>query len=415
MNDNEAALRARLTRMRWVATGLLAAMAAVFVAASLLRESWPWLGLIRAFAEAALIGGLADWFAVTALFRHPLGLPIPHTAIVRRRKDDIGRALAGFIGRHFLTRDVVENRLARVDLAARLGEWLSHSNNSRMLGHDLSVAAGWLVRGAESGRLGDALKPGLRSLVDGIPPHRIFATVIDVLASGNHAQSLIDRLVEYGREQLSANKLQIRVRIKERSPWWMPKFVDEEIYDQLVGELERILNEIGDDPSHEARVMLNERLRSLKDELGRDPALIAKGTALRDEILNHPEVNRFLSELWARARDYLQRELDDPDSDIRAGIESELARLGAKLRDDSELAARINGWLSGMIVYVVEHYRDPISRTISETIAEWDPDATAQRIELHIGSDLQFIRINGTLVGGLVGVLLYLGWGAIAG
>jgi len=205
------------------------------------------------------------------------------------------------------------------------------------------------------------------------------------------------------------------MRIKDKSPWWIPKFVDEEIYDQLVGELERILNEVGDDPSHEARVMLNERLRSLQADLTRDPSLIARGNALRDEILSHPEVNRFLAELWARARDYLQQALDDPDSEISRGIEAELRRLGATLAEDSELGARINGWLSEMIVYIVERYRDPISRTISETIAEWDPVATADRIELHIGSDLQFIRINGTLVGGIVGVVLYFAWTTIVG
>jgi uncharacterized membrane-anchored protein YjiN (DUF445 family) len=239
--------------------------------------------------------------------------------------------------------------------------------------------------------------------------------MIDVLASGNHAQSLIDRLIEYGREQLATNRLTIRMRIRERSPWWLPKFVDEEIYDQLVGELERILDEIGDDPDHEARIRLNERLRSLKLEFGRDPALIAKGLALRDEILDHPEVNSFLTELWGRARQYLLAALDDPDSDIRHGIEAELELLGGKLSADNELSRRVNGWLTGMIVYVVEHYREPISRTISETIAEWDPAATADRIELHIGRDLQFIRINGTLVGGCVGVVLYLAWAVIVG
>ncbi len=415
MSRNDAALDARLRRMRLVATGLLLAMAALFVATSLLRESWPWLGIVRAFSEAAVIGGLADWFAVTALFRHPLGLPIPHTAIVRRRKDEIGVALAEFISRHFLVREVIESRLRSVNLAERLGEWMSQPENARSLARDVGIAAGWLIRGAESGRLGAAIRPGLRSLVDGIPPHRLLAVVIEVLATGNHAQSLIDRLVEYGRDQLSANRLAIRMRIREQSPWWMPKFVDEEIYDRLVAELERILDEIGDDPDHEARALLNQRLRSLTTELRNDPALLAKGIALRQEILDHPEVNLFLNELWERTRDYLGAALEDGGSDIRQGIEEELRLLGGTIAGSSELGDRISGWLAETIVYVVEHYREPISRTISATIAEWDANATADRIELHIGSDLQFIRINGTLVGGCVGVLLYLIWGAIVG
>ena len=415
MTDRDAALKARLKRMQWLATGLLAAMAILFVATSLVPASTRYLDIVRVFAEAALIGGLADWFAVTALFRHPLGLPIPHTAIVRNRKDDIGRALADFIGRHFLVREVVTARLDGAGLAARLGEWLVQPQNRRSVARDLSVAIGWLVRGAESGRLGDALRPSLRKLADGIPPHRIMATVIDVLASGNHAQALIDRLVEYGREQLLANKLMIRMRIKERSPWWMPKFIDEEIYDQLVGELERILSEIGDDPDHEARVRLNERLRSLKLDFSRDPDLIAKGMALRDEIFDHPEVTAFLSRIWQRGRDFLLDALEDPESEIRSAIETELELLGGRLHEDAELSQRVDGWLAEMIAYIVERYREPISRTISETIAEWDPVATSDRIELHIGRDLQFIRINGTLVGGCVGVVLYLAWTAIVG
>jgi uncharacterized membrane-anchored protein YjiN (DUF445 family) len=413
MNAVDAALASRLQRMQWLATGLMLAMAILFVATSFLRARFPYLNLVWAFSEAALIGGLADWFAVTALFRHPLGIPIPHTAIVPNRKDEIGRALADFIAQHFMVRSVIAARLEGVDLATRLGEWMRRPGNTKGLGHDLSIAIAWLVRGAESGSLGESLKPSLRALADSIPPHRIFATVIDVLAAGNHAQGLIDKLIEYGREQLARNMPIIRLRIRDRSPWWMPKFVDEEIYDQLVGELQRILDEISADPSHEARAQINDRLKDLKYELAHDASLIAKGANLRTEILDHPEVNRFLSEIWERFSDYLQQALSNPDSDIRHGIEQELDALGKSLTEGSELGGRVNTSLAELIVYIVEHYREPISHVISETIAQWDPSATARRIELHIGRDLQFIRINGTLVGGFVGVLLYLGWSAI--
>lgn len=413
MTETEAVMALRLRRMQWLATGLVAAMAVLFVATSLLRERYRGIDVVRAFAEAALIGGLADWFAVTALFRHPLGLPIPHTAIVPRRKDEIGRALARFIADNFLVRDVVEAQLANVDLSARLGAWIERPHNAASLSRDIGVAIEWLLRSADGGALRESAKSSLRKLADSVPAHAAFATLVDVLVSGNHAQALIDQLVVYARDQLDRNKLNIRLRIRERSPWWLPRFVDEEIYDQLVGELERVLDEIGDDPSHEARIQLNDRLRALKYALGHDENLIAKGETLRSELLDHPDVRDFVAELWNRARDLLEGELANPDSDIRRGLERELRTVGQRLSTEPEIGARLDVWLREAIVYVVEHYREPISRIVSETIAQWDAPAASRRIELHIGRDLQFIRVNGTLVGGLVGVLLYLVWAAL--
>jgi uncharacterized membrane-anchored protein YjiN (DUF445 family) len=247
MSAAEPALAERLRRMQWLATGLVALMAAVFVVTSILRGRYPALDVVWAFSEAALIGGLADWFAVTALFRRPLGLPIPHTAIVPNRKNEIGRALARFIGEHFLIREVVERRLERIDLAARLGAWLRQEHVAKRVGRDVAIALDWLVRDVDSGQLRAFAKDNVRQLLQRVPASAIVAMLVDVLASGNHAQALVDQFVQFGRDQLERNKNRIRERVRDRSPWWLPKFVDEEIYDQLVGELERILNDIGDD------------------------------------------------------------------------------------------------------------------------------------------------------------------------
>jgi uncharacterized membrane-anchored protein YjiN (DUF445 family) len=414
MSRTEAELTSRLRRMQWIATSLLALMAILFVATSLLRDAHPLLNPIWAFSEAALIGGLADWFAVTALFRHPLGLPIPHTAIVPTRKDEIGRALAGFVGRHFLTREALEVRLARVDLAERLGDWLSSERNAELLSRDAAVALDWLLRSVDSAELRDSIGGSLRDSLDHIPVNRAVATLIDVLASGNHSQALIDRLVEFGRDLLRDNQLKIRERIRDRSPWWMPRFVDEEIYDQLVGEFERILDEVGDNPVHPARIELNVRLKSLQHDLSSDPELIKKGEALRDEFLRHPATRRFFHDAWQRLRDYLLASFTDPDSAVRRGLQTQIASIGTSVAEDPEVRERLNLWLRELVVYIVENYRDSLTRIISDTIAQWDPEATGQRIELHIGKDLQFIRINGTLVGGLVGLILYAGWQVVA-
>jgi uncharacterized membrane-anchored protein YjiN (DUF445 family) len=268
--------RRRLRRMRAVATALLVAMAAVFAITSWLIPRTPnlapWLSALRVFAEAALIGGLADWFAVTALFRRPLGLPIPHTAIVPSRKNDIGRALARFIRDHFLVRDAIERRLDRTDLAARLGTWLAHESNAARVTHDMGAALGWLLRASEGNELRAALGVSLRGAFDSVPVNASLAALLEVLLAGPHAQTLIDKLVEFGRGQLESQRVLIRVRIHEKSPWWLPKFVDQEIFDQLVGELERILHAIATDPSHPARAEIGAALNSLQDALAHTPS-----------------------------------------------------------------------------------------------------------------------------------------------
>ncbi len=414
MNAEEAVLARRLAHMRWIATGLLFGMAGLFVATSLLISTHPWLGVVAAFAEAGMIGALADWFAVTALFRRPLGLPIPHTAIVPSRKNDIGQALAHFIRDHFLIKDAVLPRLSRADLAGRLGAWLTQGDNSRLVSRDLSIALEWLIGAVDSAELRQSLRDGLRGALQQASVSAGLGVILDVLTSGNHAESLVDQLVQVGRNQLRANEDRIRERIKDRSPWWLPKFVDEEIFDQLIGELQRILDEVGADPKHSARAEITQRLRDLKVALIEDPVIRERGQTLRDEFLRHPAVKAFLDDLWQRSRGSIGDALGDPGSALRVGLERELRSIGHRLQEDSEVSERLNGWLRELITYLVETYRQPLSEIISETVEKWDATATAERIELYIGRDLQFIRINGTLVGGLVGVLIYTTWGVFA-
>jgi uncharacterized membrane-anchored protein YjiN (DUF445 family) len=413
MTATEVALARRLRHMQWLATGLLFAMAVLFVVSSLLLRSHPWLGVVAAFAEAGMIGALADWFAVTALFRRPLGLPIPHTAIVPSRKNEIGQALARFIRDHFLVKEAVMPRLSRTDLAGRLGAWLARSDHAHLVSRDLGYALDWLLGAVDSAELRQSLRDSLHRALEQASVSAGLGVALEVFTSGNHAQPLIDQLVNVGREQLAANQDTIRERIKDRSPWWLPKFVDEEIYEQLIGELQRILDEIGDDPDHSARVDFVQRLRDLRISLKEDPVIAERGQILRDEFLQHPAVKAYLDDLWQRIRGYLSDALSDPGSPIRVGLERELRIVGQRLQEDTEVSDRLNSWLRELITYLVETYRQPLSEIVSDTIDDWDPTATAERIELYIGRDLQFIRINGTLVGGLVGVLIYVVWGSL--
>ena len=404
----------RLRRMRVIATALLLGMAVVYVVTTWFASPSLYVEAARSFAEAALVGGLADWFAVTALFRRPLGLPIPHTAIVPARKNQIGRALARFIRDHFLVREAVERRLSRANLAARLGAWLEDSVNAARVSRDVGNALGWALEESGGGELRGALGSTVRAAFDEVPVNRAVATVLEVLTTGERADSIIDQLVAFVRSELEQQRVMIRVRIHEQSPWWLPKFVDQEIFDKLVGGLEDLLDAIAADPAHPARVEIKARLQSLQHAMVADPALAAKSRALKDELVTHPAVRSYAFELWQRLRSELAAALADERSPLALGLQREIGALGARLRSDVALTAELDDWLKQMLLHVVDNYRDPLSEIVSETLESWDAQETSRRIELNIGTDLQFIRVNGTLVGGLVGLALYFGGLAVA-
>ena len=397
----------RLRRMRVFATALLGVMAVIYVGTTWFASPTPYIGAIRAFAEAALVGGLADWFAVTALFRRPLGLPIPHTAIVPARKNEIGRALARFIRDHFLVREAVERRLKRANLAARLGTWLEESGNAARVSRDLGEGLAWALREEGGGELRGALGGSLRAAFDDVPVSRAVATVLEVLTTGERADLIIDQLVAFGRSELEKNRVMIRVRIHEESPWWLPKFVDQEIFDKLVGGLEELLAAMAADVAHPARAEIKGRIKAMQDALAADPAIAAKSRALKDELVAHPAVRGYAYELWQRLRSELAAALTDSSSPLTQGLTREIGSLGARLHADPALAAELDDWLKELLLHVVDNYRDPLSEIVSETIESWDAQATSRLIELNIGTDLQVIRVNGTLVGGLVGLALY--------
>ena len=398
----------RLRRTRLFATALLAVMAVIFAGTTWLASPSPYVGAIRAFAEAALVGGLADWFAVTALFRRPLGLPIPHTAIVPARKNQIGRALARFIRDHFLVREAVARRFRRTNLAARLAAWLEEAGNAARVSRDLGLALAWALHDDhDGGELRGALGATLRSAFDDVPVNRAVATLLEVLTTGERADLIIGQLVAFGRTELERNRVMIRVRIHEQSPWWLPKFIDQEIFDKLVGGLEELLEAMAADPAHPARDEIKTRLLAMQHALAADPELAAKSRALKDELVTHPAVRSYALELWQRLRAELAASLADETSPLTQGLKREIGALGVRLRADERLAAELDEWLKDLLLHIVDNYRDPLSEIVSETIESWDAAATSRRIELNIGTDLQFIRVNGTLVGGLVGLALY--------
>jgi len=412
LSDGLDALRAeRLRRMKRVAAGLLVAMLALYVVTGLGEEHYPWLGYVRAFAEAATVGALADWFAVTALFRHPLGLPIPHTAIISRRKDDIGASLAGFVETHFLTAEALAPRLENADFAQGMGRWLASPGNADRLTQDLSVILGRVLASTDNRLLRDLVKSNLQRALSETPLTPTVGQLLDLLLLQDPDQTVINGLVGLARSQLDENRLQLRQHIGERTPWWLPNFVDEQIYRRMVAEIEEVLTGIStSDTDTEARQRLRRTLEELVVSLKSDEALIERGEEIKHRLLKHPSLKRYLSSVVADVNRFLEEEAADPDSGMRRRIAESLAGAGDTLELNPGLREELDSWFRDTLLYMVTRYRTNISSIISETIAGWDAEATARRIELHVGRDLQFIRINGTLVGGLVGLTLYTLW-----
>ena len=403
----DAVRRRNLVRMKVAATSLLLAATVVFIVTRSLEDRWSWLGYVRATAEAAMVGALADWFAVTALFRHPLGLPIPHTAIIPNRKDQLGRGLGTFVQTNFLAPAVLSERLRSVGVAQRLGAWLGQPEHARRL----SSNAGALVRGLTE-VMGDediqrTLETGILQRVREVPAAPLMARVVEAAMSGRHHQALLDTTLNGLSGLLEENRWLLRQKLAEQSPWWVPEPIDDRLFKKFFAGVQGFLAEVAGDPDHELRHQLDVRVAELAVRLRTDPALIARGEQLKAELLEHPEVRAWLDSLWRNTKASILAVADDPDSDLRRRLDAALERAGRSLQEDPVLQAKVNGWIEKVVGYLAEEYGHEIADLIATTVARWDGAEASRRIELQVGRDLQFIRINGTVVGGLAGLAIY--------
>jgi uncharacterized membrane-anchored protein YjiN (DUF445 family) len=402
--------RVRLVKMKRMATLMLVGVAALFAVTRWLESRYPWLGFVRAFAEAAMVGGIADWFAVTALFRHPLGIPIPHTAIVASRKDRIGTALGNFVQRNFLTRDVVAGKIAAMKLGDRAAQWLAQPENSRRLArhaaHGLSGAAG-VMRDEDVQEMVDR---GIVSRLRKMQAAPLMARLFELMTTGGRHQALLDDALRLAARFLYENEAMIREQVKAESPWWVPGAVDSRVGDKIVSGVEKTLVAVAADPDHPLRQRYDEAVDRFVVSLRENPDTIARFEQIKLDVLAHPGVADFSREVWddvrERLADYAEGLADDAEK-APDQLEQWLAGLGQKVLEDPVLSAKLNGWIVEIVSYAVEQAREEVAKLISATVAAWDADATSRKIELQIGRDLQFIRINGTIVGGLVGLILY--------
>ncbi|WP_294568850.1 DUF445 domain-containing protein [uncultured Arthrobacter sp.] len=393
--------------MKVLATALLGVLAVIFVVAFALQERYPWLQYVRAAAEGGMVGALADWFAVTALFKHPMGLKIPHTAIIPRKKDQIGESLGQFVEENFLSEAVVRAKLDSARIAEKAGSWLARPESADRV----AVEGAALIRGAFTVLNDEAVQGVIESMVRkhvlappwGPPVGRI----AERLFREGHHHRLVDLLVDRAADWVDANYAVVTRVVAQRSPTWVPRLVDGVVGDRVYAELSKFIRAVQDDQHHDVRIALDKYLKDLAQDLQYSPETIAKAEEIKGQLLDDPRVRDLTARTWATIKSALLEAVSDPQSELTQNFKAAVRDFGGRLASDPELAAKVNRWISDGAAYAVRTYRSEIAGVISETVGRWDAEETSRKIELQVGKDLQFIRINGTVVGSLAGLAIF--------
>jgi len=403
----DVARQAELDAMKRRATGLLVLAGAVLVAASIGEPDYPWLGYVRATAEASVVGGLADWFAVTALFRHPLGIPIPHTAIIGRQKDRIGKIIGHFVQQHFLAREAVATKLRAMRIGERCARWLSRPENGQRIAVQVAAGLSRALEALPEEKVRELLQQGTVDRIRATRVAPMLGKTLALVVAGDRHHELLNQTIKLAAQAVSDNRELIRQRVRAATPWWVPGLIDERIYRRIVAATDQLLQEISSDPAHPLRAKFDQALRDFVDRLQHSPEASARAEALKEEWLSEEAVAELIGWVWDSTRRAVTGYAARPDGSDPGPLARGLSTLGQTLLDNPRQLADVEELVVEGVGEVVEQHRHEVADLIAQTVARWDAEATSRRMELAVGRDLQFVRINGTLVGGLVGLLLY--------
>lgn len=396
--------------MKVVALSFLAGASMVFVGCRWAQADGvaaAWVGYVRAAAEAGMVGALADWFAVTALFKHPLGIPIPHTAIIKRKKDQLGEGLGTFVRENFLSPPIVESKLRDAQIPSRLGKWLSQIDHAQRVAAETATVLRVLVELLRDDDVQHVIDRMIIKRVAepqwGPPAGRLLATLLAENRQEALLQLLADRAFHW-----SLNAGEVIQRVVERdSPSWSPRFIDHLVGDRIHRELMDFTDKVRRNPDHELRRSATRFLFDFADDLQHDPATIARAEAVKEQLMARDEITNAAATAWKTLKRLVLEGVDDPSSALRTRIAETVVRIGESLRDDADLRDKVDNWIVRAAQHLVSQYGVEITAIITDTIERWDAEEASRRIELHVGRDLQFIRINGTVVGALAGLAIY--------
>ena len=408
--EADAERRRALRWMKVVALSFLVGASVVFLvcrAAQAGGAAPTWVGYVGAAAEASMVGALADWFAVTALFKHPLGIPIPHTAIIKRKKDQLGEGLGTFVRENFLSPPVVEAKIRDAQVPSRLGKWLSQAAHAERVAAETATVLRVLVellRDEDVQHVIDRMI--VRRIAEpqwGPPVGRLLTSLL----AENRQEALIQLLADRAF-QWSLNAGEVIQRVIERdSPSWSPRFIDHLVGDRIHRELMDFTDKVRRNPDHELRRSATRFLFDFADDLQHDPATIARAEAVKERLMARDEITNAAATAWKMLKRLVLEGVDDPTSALRTRITDAVVRIGESLRDDADLRDKVDSWIVRAVQHLVSQYGVEITAIITDTIERWDAEEASRRIELHVGRDLQFIRINGTVVGAMAGLVIY--------
>jgi uncharacterized membrane-anchored protein YjiN (DUF445 family) len=395
--------------MKVVATGLLIVMAAVFIASRALQDRHPWLAFVKAFAEAAMVGGLADWFAVTALFRHPLGLPIPHTAIIPRNKDRIGEALANFIRENFLIPSVVARRMQKLDVAAAAGRFLqTPAGEGTRIRAGASRIIADIFESLDDERLGGIVKGAINARLRKTEVSPLLGHALASAINEDRHVPMLEAAIRWTARALDANETFIREMVHKKANWVLKlAALDTKLADAIIDGLRKLTIEMSTDPAHPVRLKIEEALAQLANDLQTRAETREKVEAMKEQLLDNRSVGLWLDTIWQKGREAIVRAARNPDAVLAGKLGEVLKSMGGTLENDPAIRAAINQFARRAVVGMAASYGGSIVKLVSETIRGWDARTVTGRLESAVGRDLQYIRINGTIVGGLVGLILH--------
>jgi uncharacterized membrane-anchored protein YjiN (DUF445 family) len=395
--------------MKSVATGLLVISAVTYLIAKRAEATGApmWVSFVRAAAEAAMVGGLADWFAVTALFRRPLGLPIPHTAIISNRKDAIGASLGEFVGENFLSEEVVRDKIRSAQIASRLGTWLRDPANSKQLTDELAGVISWATSLGDDNDIAELIEESFRRVAENFDVAKPLGIFLTKAVENDAHTPVVDMLARAIEDWLENDPARAKGWIDKQLPKWLPGLGKDRAGEWLYELLIELSKQVQVDVNHPIRRSIERLLHRFAEQLQSDPIIIERVNAAKMRLVDRPEVRRTISDIWISTKKTLRAEAADPKSELRARVTTLLANFGARVTADADLQLTINIAFEDATAHLVDRYRDELAGIISDTVQRWDAGDTSKKIELQVGRDLQFIRVNGTIVGALAGILIH--------
>ncbi|MCF2221194.1 DUF445 domain-containing protein [Chryseobacterium sp. PS-8] len=406
---NDEAKRKQLRKYKAFATGLFVLMAVLFIGTTLLQKTIDshWIGYVRAFSEAAMVGALADWFAVTALFRHPLGLPIPHTNLIENSKQKLGDNLGNFVVTNFLSPENIRPYIQKLKISNFVGEWLGKKKNQDVLLKNLSDIVLDILNKLDDSEVSRFISNKVSEMTDTIKLNAILGNGINYLLDKNDHQRIITNLSSQIKNYISENDEMIKDRVKKGSYTFIPAFVDNKIADKITTGLSDFFKEIEQDPNHEIRNLITQKIYDFSTELKQDPKWEEEFKNIKNDLLKNDKLNEYSNDIWISIKNTLTKELQDDESSLKKYLSKNLNEFSQNLKNDENFQKKIDDWVRVTAYKYILKNTHQFGNLISSTVGNWQGKELSEKLELEVGKDLQFIRVNGTIVGGLVGLIIY--------